>query len=202
MIRRSSNLKKIFMTSLKIITSTTREKSQGIKVARWITEFAKADTDLDVELLDLRAIGLPLMDEPEHPRLGKYTHDHTKEWSKKIAAADAFIIVLGEYNYGYPAPIKNAIDYLFNEWTYKPVAFVSYGGISAGLRSTQMLKQVVTTLNMMPIAEQVNIPLFAKLINEDGQFVPDDAIERSALAMLKELKRWSDAMKPMRQQNA
>jgi len=190
------------MTSLKIITSTTREKSQGIKVARWITEFAKADTDLDVELLDLRAIGLPLMDEPEHPRLGKYTHDHTKEWSKKIAAADAFIIVLGEYNYGYPAPIKNAIDYLFNEWTYKPVAFVSYGGISAGLRSTQMLKQVVTTLNMMPIAEQVNIPLFAKLINEDGQFVPDDAIERSALAMLKELKRWSDAMKPMRQQNA
>jgi len=189
------------MTSLKIITSTTREKSQGIKVARWITDVAKADADLNVELLDLREVGLPMMDEPEHPRLGKYIHESTKEWSKKIAEADAFIIVLGEYNYGYPAPIKNAIDHLFNEWRYKPVAFVSYGGISAGLRSTQMLKQVVTTLNMMPVADQVNIPFFAKLINEDGQFVPDQSIERSAHAMLKELKRWSDAMKPMRLQS-
>lgn len=186
------------MTRLKIITSTTREKSQGIKVARWITEIAKADAELDVELLDLREIDLPMMDEPEHPRLGKYTHESTKEWSKKIAEADAFIIVLGEYNYGYPAPIKNAIDHLFNEWRYKPVAFVSYGGISAGLRSTQMLKQVVTTLSMMPVPDQVNIPFFAQMINEDGEFVPTDAIERSAHTMLKELKRWSEAMKPMR----
>jgi len=189
------------MTSLKIITSTTREKSQGIKVARWITEFAKTDADLAVELLDLREIGLPLMDEPEHPRLAKYVHEHTKEWSKKIAEADAFVIVLGEYNYGYPAPIKNAIDYLHNEWRYKPVAFVSYGGVSAGLRSTQMLKQVVTTLNMMPIAEQVNIPHFATFINEEGQFVPGERIESSASAMLKELKRWSNVMKQMRHES-
>ncbi len=112
------------------------------------------------------------MNEPNHPRLQQYQDEHTKKWSEIIIAADAFIIVLAEYNFGFPATIKNAINYLFNEWKYKPVAFVSYGGVSGGLRSTQMLKQVVTALNMMPIVDQVNIPFFAKLIDDKGTFVP------------------------------
>lgn len=100
------------------------------------------------------------MDEPNHPKLKKYTHKHTLEWSSKIDEADTFIIVLGEYNYGFPAPIKNAIDYLFNEWQHKSVGLVSYGGVPGGLRSSQMLKQVLTAVNMMPLTQQVNIPFF------------------------------------------
>jgi NAD(P)H-dependent FMN reductase len=115
-----------------------------------------------------------------------------------ISTADAFVIVLSEYNYGFPAPIKNALDFLFQEWKYKPVAFVSYGGISGGLRATQMLKQVVTTLSMMPLTEQVNVPFFAKLINEQGEFVPTNEIIQSANGMLSALLRWTDAMKQMR----
>ncbi len=160
------------MNNIKIITSTTREGRKGIAVANWITELAKQANRYNVELLDLAEINLPFMNEPNHPRLQQYQHEHTKKWSEIIIAADAFIIVLAEYNFGFPATIKNAINYLFNEWKYKPVAFVSYGGVSGGLRSTQMLKQVVTALNMMPIVDQVNIPFFAKLIDDKGTFVP------------------------------
>src|SRR5687768_3477105 len=96
---------------LKIITSTTREGRKGPIVADWIYGIAKENKDFEVELLDLALINLPLMDEPAHPKLQQYKHEHTKKWSAKISAADAFIIVLAEYNYGYPAPIKNALDF-------------------------------------------------------------------------------------------
>jgi len=186
------------MIQLKIITSTTREGRKGIFVANWITEYVQNDKDFEVQLLDLAEINLPFMDEPNHPSLGEYVHQHTKEWSKTIASADAFIIVLGEYNFGYPAPIKNALDYLHKEWKYKPVALVSYGGISGGLRSTQMLKQVLTSLGMMPIVEQVALPFFAEKINEEGKFISDDRIHRAADKMLEELKKWSRALKSLR----
>lgn len=186
------------MNNIKIITSTTREGRKGIAVANWITELTKQTNKYNAELLDLAQINLPFMDEPNHPRLKQYQHEHTKKWSETINSADAFIIVLAEYNFGFPAPIKNAIDYLFNEWMHKPVAFVSYGGVSAGLRSTQMLKQVVAAVHMMPVVEQVNIPFFARFVNENGTFVPDDTITKSADAMLKSLERWSEALKAMR----
>jgi NAD(P)H-dependent FMN reductase len=186
------------MNKLNIITSTTRPGRKGITVANWITSVAKEQGKFDVELLDLAAVNLPLMDEPNHPRLQQYQHEHTKNWSAIISAADAFIIVLGEYNFGFPAPIKNALDYLFNEWKYKPVAFVSYGGISGGLRSTQMLKQVVTALSMMPLPEAVSIPFFTKHITEANEFVAEQAVSHSAVAMLTELERWTDAMKAIR----
>lgn len=186
------------MNNIKIITSTTREGRKGIAVANWITELTKQTNKYNAELLDLAQINLPFMDEPNHPRLKQYQHEHTKKWSETINSADAFIIVLAEYNFGFPAPIKNAIDYLFNEWMHKPVAFVSYGGVSGGLRSTQMLKQVVAAVHMMPVVEQVNIPFFARFVNENGTFVPDDTITKSADAMLKSLERWSEALKAMR----
>lgn len=187
------------MPNLKIITSTTREGRKSIALENWITEFAKAEGQFDVELLDLAKINLPMMNEPSHPRLGQYKHEYTKAWSKTINAADAFIFVLGEYNYGYPAPIKNAIDYLHNEWKYKPVAFVSYGGVSAGLRAAQMMKQVITTLSMMPIPAQVNLPFFWNDIDEEGVYHPSKIVEESATTMLKELKKWSDALVVMRE---
>src|SRR5436305_2057774 len=98
------------MYTLKIITSTTRPGRKGDAIAVWVNEVAKTFTDFSTEILNLAEINLPLMDEAAHPRLRQYTHDHTKKWSAKIEEADAFIIVLAEYNYGFPAPIKNAID--------------------------------------------------------------------------------------------
>jgi len=186
------------MTKLKIITSTNRSVGQGKIIAEWITELAEKNGNFQVELLDLAEINLPFMDEPNHPMMQKYEFEHTKKWSKTISEADAFIFVLAEYNFGIPAVIKNAIDYLHFEWKYKPIGIVSYGGVSGGLRSTQMLKQVVTTFNMMPIAEQVVIPFFFHKIDKNGTFLPDEIVTQSADVMLKELKRWSDAMTVLR----
>jgi NAD(P)H-dependent FMN reductase len=139
------------MYNLKIITASTRPGRKGPALANWIFDVAKKHNEFSVELLDLAEINLPFLDEPSHPRLQKYTKEHTKKWSATIAAADAFIFVTPEYNYGYPASLKNALDFLFNEWAYKAVAFVSYGGIAGGTRCMQALKQVLTALNMVPV---------------------------------------------------
>ncbi|MDQ6756702.1 MAG: NAD(P)H-dependent oxidoreductase [Bacteroidota bacterium] len=185
------------MYNLKIITASTRPGRKGPALANWIFEIAKKHTAFSVELLDLAEINLPFLDEPEHPRFQKYTKEHTKNWSATIASADAFIFVTPEYNYGYPASLKNALDFLYNEWNYKPVAFVSYGGIAAGTRSMQALKQVVTALKMMPLAEAVNVPFFTKYIDEQNKFTADETIQKSAEGMLKELLKWTEALKPM-----
>lgn len=185
------------MNKLKIITSTTREGRKGIFIANWLMEMLKDDSRFETELLDLAAVNLPLLNEPNHPRLQQYQYEHTKKWSATINAADAFIIVLSEYNFSFPAPIKNALDYLFNEWKYKPAGIVSYGGVSGGLRSTQMLKLVLTTLSITPLVESVAIPFFSKHIQHDV-FTPEEPVVKSTQVMLTELNRWSDVLKQMR----
>jgi NAD(P)H-dependent FMN reductase len=137
------------------------------------------------------------MNEPNHPRLGQYTHQHTRDWSAKVAEADAFLFVMPEYNYGYNAELKNAIDYLHAEWHYKPVGLVSYGGVSAGTRAAQMIKQVVTTLKMTPIFEAVSIPFVQQFI-VDGKVAPNDVMEASAKTMLDELVRVSESQQSLR----
>ncbi len=186
------------MYNLKIITASTRPGRKGPALANWIFDLAKKHTEFTVELLDLAEINLPFLDEPNHPSMQKYTKDHTKKWSATIAAADAFIFVTPEYNFGYPATLKNALDFLYNEWTYKPVAFVSYGGIAGGTRSMQALKQVVTAMKMVPIVEAVNIPFFTKYIDEQNKFNADETIQKSAEGMLKELGRWTETLQQMR----
>jgi NAD(P)H-dependent FMN reductase len=187
------------MDKLKIITSTTRPGRKGIAVASWLYEFVTNNNPaFEIELIDLVEVSLPLLDEAAHPRLKKYEHEHSKRWSKQIDEADAYIIVLAEYNLGIPAPIKNAIDYLYHEWRYKPVGFVSYGGLSGGIRALQMIKQVVTGLNMMPLSESVSIPTFSTHFNEEGQFKGYDKLEKSVTTLMHELARWSQALKPLR----
>ena len=143
-------------------------------------------------------MNLPLLDEPNHPRLRRYTHQHTKDWSATVDRADAFVFVIPEYNYGFNAVIKNAIDYLHAEWAHKPVGFVSYGGVAAGTRAVQMLKQVVTTLKMVPVFESVNIPFVAQFLDSDRKLQPNDVMEGAATDMLAELARWTEALRPLR----
>jgi NAD(P)H-dependent FMN reductase len=88
-----------------------------------------------IDLVDLKEVNLPLLDEPEHPRLQHYRHDYTKAWSATVQRADAYVFVTPEYNHGAPPVLINALDCVFVEWNYKPAGFVSYGGVSAGTRS-------------------------------------------------------------------
>ena len=186
------------MYNLKIIIASTRPGRKGPALANWIFDVAKKHTEFSVELLDLAEINLPFLDEPNHPRFQKYTKEHTKKWSATIAAADAFIFVTPEYNFGYPATLKNALDFLYNEWTYKPVAFVSYGGIAGGTRSMQALKQVISAMNMVPVVEAVNVPFFTKYIDEQNKFNADEGINKAAGGMMKELLKWTETLHQMR----
>jgi NAD(P)H-dependent FMN reductase len=188
--------------NLLVIIASVRQGRVGLPVAEWIIETARELDEFDVEVADLAEINLPMMDEPNHPRLRKYTHQHTWDWSARIEAAEAFIFVMPEYNYGFNAPLKNAIDYLHNEWKWKPVAFVSYGGVSAGTRAVQMIKQVVTTLNMFALNEAVSIPFVQQFLDEDGRIQPNETMEAAARTMLHELYRVALAMQTLRQREA
>jgi NAD(P)H-dependent FMN reductase len=187
------------MLSLKIILASTRPGRKGAPVAEWFLDIAKQHKQFDAERLDLAKINLPFLDEKEHPRFKKYEHQHTKDWSAMIDPADAIVLVTPEYNYGYPAPLKNALDSIYQEWNYKPAGIVSYGGIAAGTRSAQMLKLVLNALKMVTLADNVNIPFIAKHVDEQGKFITDEKIDKSANAMLDELYKWAEALKAMRE---
>ncbi|MFI6265848.1 GNAT family N-acetyltransferase [Micromonospora sp. NPDC051006] len=182
-----------------VIVASTRPGRLGPAIADWfvratLPEAAGGGITLDVA--DLADIGLPLLDEPEHPSSGSYVHEHTRAWSRRVAAADAFVVVTPEYNYGMPAALKNAFDFLYHEWAWKPVGFVSYGNTSAGTRSVQMTKQVVTTLKMMPIGATVALRIADS--TRDGQVVDSAGLQESARRVLSELSRVARAMRSLR----
>ena len=182
---------------LGIIICSTRPGRQGGIVAQWAFEHAKAHTAFTAELVDLAEVNLPLLDEPHHPRLQKYTKPHTLAWSAKVKSLDAFVFVTPEYDYAMPAALLNALQFLALEWAHKPCSFLSYGGISGGLRGVQMSKQVVTALGMVPIQEAVAQPLFSHHI-KDGVFAPGEAQDKAFGALLDSLARWETALKPLR----
>ena len=184
---------------LQVVTVSTREGRKGPAVAAWFEGVAKTHGKFAVEPIDLKTFNLPLMDEAAHPRLRQYQHEHTKAWSASVMRADAFVFVTPEYNLSTPPSLLNALDYLVHEWAYKPVGFVSYGGVSGGLRSVQMTKLTVTALKMMPMYEGVVLPLFASALDaETGRFAPPELQAKSGIAMLDELLRWAEALKPLR----
>ena len=187
------------MPHLQIIIASTRPGRVGLPVAQWVHERALAHGGFDVELVDLAEVALPFLDEPNHPRLRDYQHQHTKDWSARVDGADAFAFVMPEYNYGFNAPLKNAIDFLHHEWRYKPVGFVSYGGVAAGTRAVQMAKQVVTTLRMTPVFEAVSIPFVRQFLDEEELLQPNEVMEQAVVAMLDELARVEGALRPLRQ---
>jgi len=182
---------------LNVIIASTRPGRVGAAVGAWFHGYAKAQGAFDVKLVDLADFDLPVYDEPRHPRLQQYEHEHTRRWSQSVAAGDAYVFVAPEYNFGPTPALLNALNYVFLEWNDKPAAFVSYGGISGALRAVQMTKLTLTTLKMMPIMEAVTIPMVAQQLS-DGAFTPNEIQEKSAEAMLAELKRWAVALKGMR----
>lgn len=187
------------MYNLKIINATVRAGRKGPLVMDWIAELARQQSSFHTEVLDLARIALPLMDEPNHPAMQQYTHEHTKRWSEKIKEADAFIFVTAEYDFGYPAPLRNALEYLFAEWGYKAAGIVSYGGVSAGTRAANALKADLATFKVVPLSEMVNIPFFNQFINEEGTFMPNDTSHKAAEKLFKELLRWTKGLKAIRE---
>ncbi|MEW9555861.1 GNAT family N-acetyltransferase [Nonomuraea sp. NPDC050783] len=183
-----------------VLTCSTRPGALGPAVGRWLIDaIAPRAAELGVELLPvaLGDLALPFLDEEEEPASGLHRHEHTRRWSATVDAADGFIAVTPEYNYGMPAAFKNALDYLGREWAWKPMGFVSYGNTSAGTRSVQHAKQVVTTLRLVPLGATVALRIADAV--EDGRIRPDAAREQAAIGVLDELARLAHALRPMRE---
>ncbi|MFC5385068.1 NADPH-dependent FMN reductase [Aquamicrobium segne] len=182
---------------LNIIIGSTRPGRVGPIFAKWFADFTREHGKFEPVLVDLAELDLPLFDEPKHPRLGQYENAHTRQWAQLTAAGDAFVFVTPEYNYFIPAPLVNAITYLSNEWNYKPAGFLSYGGVSGGLRAVESAKTLLNTVKVVPIPEGVPVPGFPQFLVDDA-FQPNELITNGATTMLDELHRWTGALKALR----
>ncbi len=185
---------------LEVIIGSTRPGRVGPAIAQWFTDIAVADGRFDVELVDLAQVNLPLLDEPNHPIQRRYEHEHTRRWSQTIEAADALVFVVPEYNHSFNAATKNAIDYLYHEWRYKPVGIVSYGGPVMGTRSAQHLKTVFSALRMVH-AGDVPVSLVSTPVT-DGVFAGSDGVRRATATLLDELAQLGSGLRHLRRETS
>jgi NAD(P)H-dependent FMN reductase len=175
---------------LQILIASTRPGRVGPAIAAAVAEAARPSTIFDVEVVDLATFALPVFDEPRHPILGDYEHEHTKRWAASVARGDAFIFVMPEYNHSFNAALKNALDYLRREWAYKPVGLVSYGGAAMGVRAIAQLKPVLAALKLFHTAD-VTISLQATPV-VDGVYTGNDVFALSMGQLLSELETTYD----------
>lgn len=146
--------------AIKVILGSTRPNRFSEKPGQWIHEEAKKLDGVEAELLDLRDFPMPFVDSPMPPSMaqGKYENEMVQKWAAKITEGDAFILVTPEYNHGYPAVLKNAMDVIYPEWNRKPIGFVSYGS-ALGARAVEQLRQVSIELQMAPIRQSIHVPI-------------------------------------------
>ena len=154
---------------IQVILGSTRQGRVSEKIGAWVMEQAKSIPDVEFELLDLRDYQLPFFDEPVSPSMLKepYTNPEAAKWTQKIAEGNAYLIITPEYNHGYTAVLKNALDYVYKQWNGKKIGFVGYGTLGAA-RGIEQLRQVVIELQMIPIRNAVHIVKFWKLTNFDA----------------------------------
>src|SRR5215211_5214494 len=152
------------MIRIAVILGSTRPGRNGEAVARWVFEIAQKRTDAEFEFVDIKDFNLPLLDEPVPPSLGQYTKEHTKAWSAKIDSFDAYVFVTPEYNHGTSGALKNAIDFLYQEWNNKAAGFVGYGS-ALGARAVEHLRLVMGELQVADVRAQVGLSLFTDFEN-------------------------------------
>lgn len=185
------------MLRIGIIIGSTRPGRKSETVAKWVHEIAQKRSDAEFELVDIRDFNLPLLDEPMSPMMGQYTHQHTKDWSAKIASFDGYVFVTPEYNHATSGALKNAIDFLYHEWGNKAAGLVGYGA-AAGVRAVENLRLVMGELQVADVRAQVGLSLFTDFENF-SVFKPAPQHEKSVSAMLDQVVAWSGALKPLRQ---
>ncbi|MDQ3239603.1 MAG: NAD(P)H-dependent oxidoreductase [bacterium] len=186
------------MTNIKIITGSTRPGRFNLQPATWIADIAKTMKDTKSELVDLADLNLPMLDEAIPASQNNYQNEHTKNWSKIVADADGFVFVTPEYNHSYSAVLKNALDYLFVEWHYKPVVFLSYGSLAGGTRAVEHLRGVVAELKMYDLRESILLSNYWNDLNDKGEYEFTEILNLRAKEVLSELLFWSKSMKEAR----
>ncbi len=179
-----------------IILGSTRPGRNGEAVAKWVYGLAEKRTDARFEFVDLLDFDLPLLDEPGSPSQGKYTKDHTKRWSAKVAEFDAYVFVTPEYNHSTSGALKNAIDFLNKEWVNKVAGFVGYGAVG-GVRAVEHLRLIMAELQVATVRAQVGLSLFTDF-KDFHTFAPATMHEKEVGTMIDQLIAWGTALKTLR----
>lgn len=162
-----------------LIMGSTRAGRKCPQITSWVESLAKqVCPDYSYEVIDLAEWQLPMDDEPGIPALGHYTQAHTLAWSEKIKAAAAVVFVTPQFNWGYPAILKNAIDHLYSEWREKPTVIVTYGG-HGGTRCARQLRRVAASLRMKVVLTTPTLELPDPVIREGAALNPDQAFRAS-----------------------
>ncbi len=181
-----------------MILGSTRPARFSEKPARWVVDALAARGDLEVEQIDLRDYPLPFFELPASPARAprEYPDEAIERWGRKVDSADGFVFVTSEYNHGYPASLKNAIDHLFPEWHRKPVAFVGYGNVG-GARAIEQLREVVVELEMAPLRHAVHIlpDVMRPAMRADGYDASlFESLEPKLQLLADELAWWTKAL--------
>ena len=186
---------------LAVIVGSTRNGRFGPTVADWFVGRAAKRADLDVDLIDLLTADLPsTLTDTDEP-----TPAEVAVLAPRLAAADAFAVVTPEYNCSFPAPLKTAIDWYYEEWHAKPVAIVAYGRESGGLHAAAQLRQVFTELHAVAIRNTVTLPCYWEQFAADGSWPRQNSsysagLEASAKITLDQLTWWARALRDARTQ--
>lgn len=183
-----------YVPRIVVVVGSTRQGRRGRAVADWfMSHVQQAHPEASWELADLAACGLPWMEEAVPPSVQESGHPAVKAWAELIRGADGFVWITAEYNHGYPASLKNAIDLLYHPWVRKPVAMVSYGGGAGGSRAAEQLRQVAVELQMVPTRFGVVVPGIWQALDEHG--VPKDTLlAKSVDALADDLTWWARAL--------
>lgn len=179
---------------LTVIVGSNREGRFAPVIADWFLDHAAQHADFTVDVLDL---GDP---DTELPTALSYdpapaVRDRLTKVSPRLAAADAFVVLTPEYNHSFPASIKNLIDWHFTEWQAKPVGFVSYGGMSGGLRAVEQLRQVFAEMHAVTVRDTVSFHNARGHFDEDGRHKDPTAADAAAKTMLDQIAWWAHALR-------
>jgi len=188
---------------LQVIVGSTRPARAADKVVRWVTGQALHEA-FDTEVIDLRDWPLPMFGE-HAGSIGdrtdpSYSDPAVRKWNRKIAEADAYLVITPEYNHSVPGELKNAIDSVFVSFAFrnKPMAMVGYsGGIGGGIRAIEHLIQIAVEVEAVPLRSTVVLPFVEKAFTEDGE-PADAATEVSLQILLEDLAWWAAALRNAR----
>lgn len=175
---------------LMLINGSVREGRASDKIQDWVLDVLKNESDLEIDVADLKEVDLPFYDEAMPPSAPNMTYTNPKgtAWAKRVAEADAFLLLTAEYNHGPTPVLKNAIDWVYSGWNYKPVGFVSYGAAAGGTRAVQQLKQNLLNVRAFPTTSNIHLFLWGGSVDDNGRPLPefDDRL-KGLLTEIKEL---------------
>lgn len=176
---------------LAVIVGSNREGRFAPTVSRWFAGQLDRRTDVETDVIDLDDVEIPL-------RFGAAGRSAMTPFRERIGAADAIVVITPEYNHSYPAPLKQAIDFVKLEWFAKPIGFVAYGGVSGGLRAVEHLRNVFAELHAVTIRDSVSLHGAGGRFNEAGQLLEPEPADAAAQLMLDELVWFAEALRAAR----